>query len=298
MNPYKNIDIRKFMDSIPKEEVERQTKLQDENNKAVYKEFTDGLKENKCFLCGGQMDSLDDKKPCFHWFTYPKGIKKKHFENYLTRPISYFQLESYFRWLANYERPIGNINDLREEMSPNSYLEMTIKYKNVEWAFSVGHTDKDGHINSKSGATPHYHIQMKVDNRIFIKFNDFHINFTDGDLFTIAMLEQAGDKVKMGHSFGHGMSILEDEENFDILEKAMTTTDDIENAPFNRQTFIEAAPGQTIPGEIIEKAMEESKLTKKPVGLILQKYLKDAKFTTIIQPGEGVPLMTKRSGKK
>ena len=117
MNPYKNIDIRKFIDSIPKEEVERQTRIQDERNKQVYEEFVNALKTNKCFLCGDQMDSFNELKPCFHWFTYPTGIKKKHFEKYLKKPLGFFQLDSYFRWLANRENPIGNINDLKAETS-------------------------------------------------------------------------------------------------------------------------------------------------------------------------------------
>jgi len=90
MNPYKDKDLRKFIESIPQDEIDRQTRLQDENNKRVYKEFIDGLKEGKCFLCGGLIDSFDESKPCFHWFTYPKGIKKKHFDKYLEKPIGFF----------------------------------------------------------------------------------------------------------------------------------------------------------------------------------------------------------------
>jgi hypothetical protein len=298
MNPYKDKDLRKFIESIPQEEVDRQTRLQAENNARVYKEFTDGLKIGKCFLCGGQMNSFEEGRPCFHWFTYPTGIKKKHFESYLKNPIGFFQLDSYFRWLANTEKPIANINDLKDETSSTSYLETTYKYKNIEWAFSIGHTDKEGHLNSKVGSIPHYHIQMKVDERIFLKFNDFHIPFSDGDLFTITLLDQAPDKVKLGHSYGHGIGILEDEENLDLIDDAMTITDDIENATFNRQTLIEAPEGQTISGEIIQQAIEESKRTKKTIGKILQRLLSDAKITTILTPGDGVPKMTKRSGKK
>src|ERR1017187_5621749 len=172
MNPYRNKDLRKFIESIPKGEIERQNHLQDERNKHVHNEFITALKTNKCFLCGKQMDTFDELKPCFHWFTYPTGIRKKHFEKYLDKPLCFFQLESYFRWLANTENPIGNINDLKDETSKTSYLEITIKYKNIEWAFSIGHTDKEGHTNSQVGYIPHYHLQMKVDNRIFLKFND------------------------------------------------------------------------------------------------------------------------------
>ena len=60
---------------------------------------------------------------------------------------------------------------------------------------------------------------MRVDNRIFLKFNDFHINFTDEDLFTIELLEQAGDKVILGHPYGHGIGILENEESLQRIDE-------------------------------------------------------------------------------
>lgn len=298
MNPYKDKDLKKFIASIPQDEVDKQTRLQDEENKRVYKEFIDGLNKGKCFLCGEEMNSFDISKPCFHWFTYPTGIKKKYFEKYLNNPIGFFRLDSYFRWLANTEKPIGNINDLKDETSKTSYLETTYRYKNIEWAFSIGHTDKEGHENSRTGENPHYHIQMKINNRIFLKFNDFHIPFSDEDMFTIEMFEQAGDKVKWGHSFGHGIGILEDEENLEMIDDALTITDDYENAPFNRQILLQAPEGKTISGEIIQQAIEESKRTKKPIGKILQRLLSDANVTSILSPGDGVPKMTKRSGKK
>ncbi len=298
MNPYKDKDLKKFIETIPQEEIDRQNHLREEENKRVYKEFLAGLKIGKCSLCGGQMDSFEESKPCFHWFTYPKGIKKKHFDNYLKNTIGFFKLDSYFRWLANTEKPIVNINDLKDETSSTSYLETTYKYKNIEWSFSIGNTDKEGHPNAKVGSIPHYHIQMTVDDRIFLRFNDFHIPFSDEDLFFITLFEQAPDKVKWGHSFGHGIGILEDDDNLEIIDDAMTITDDIENAPFNRQTLIEAPKGQTISGEIIQQAIEESKRTKKPIGKILQRLLSDAKIATIITPGDGVPKMKKRSGKK
>ena len=87
------------------------------------------------------MNSFKESVHCFHWFTYPKGIRKKHFESYLKKPIGFFQLDSYFRWLANSEVFLTNINDLKDETSATSYLESTFRYKNFEWAFSVGRYD-------------------------------------------------------------------------------------------------------------------------------------------------------------
>ena len=298
MNPYKNKDFKKIIDSIPPEEIKKNNLLQHEENKRIYKEFTDGLESGKCFICKGQMDTFEVNKPCFHWFTYPTGIKKRFFEPFLKTPIGFFQLDTYFRWLANFEKLIVNINDLKDETSTTSYLERTYKYKNIEWAFSIGKTDMKGHLNTQVGAVPHYHLQMKVDNNIFLKFNDFHIPFSDEDLFHFELFEQASGKIKWGHTYGMGIGISEDEENLKLIDDTMIAADDIEDAPFNRHTFIQAHEGQTIPGEIIQQAIDESKLTKQPVGKILQRLLTNAKITVILAIGDGVPEMTKRSGKK
>jgi hypothetical protein len=298
MNPYKKQDLNKFIDSFSKEEIERKNREQQEDNEKVYKDFLTNLKNGKCFLCNEKLDDFIVSKPCFHWFTYPKGIKKKYFKNYLKNPIGFFRIDSYFRWLANTEKPLGNINDLKEETSNSSFLETTYKYKNIEWAFSIGKTDIEGHQNSNFGDKPHYHIQMKVDNRIFLKFNDYHIPFTDEDLFTIELFEQAGDRVIKTNSYGHGMSSLEDEGNLEIFDDEMTITDDFDNATINRQTMIQAPEGETISGELIQKALEESRRTKKPIGKIMQRLMKDSKITTVLSPGDGVPKMSKRNGKK
>lgn len=298
MNPYKDKNLKKFLNSIPQEEIDKQTQLQDEENKRVYKEFIENLNIGKCFICNEQMNSFVENKPCFHWFTNPKGIKKKFFEPYLKNPIGFFKLDSYFRWLANSENFITNINDLKDETSSTSFLETTYKYKNIEWAFSIGYTDKEGHPNAQVGAEPHYHIQMKVDNFVFLKFNDFHIPFSDEDLFNLELFEQAGDIVKWEHSHGVGIGILEDEKALEIIDNISTIAENVENAIFNRQTFVEAPEGQTISGELIQQAINESKQTKQPIGKILQRLLTDAKITTIITPSDVVPNMTKRSGKK
>ena len=298
MNQYQNKDLRKFIESIPQEEVDRQNHLHAENNEREYKQFSDALKIGKCFLCAGQMNSFEVMRPCFHWFTHPTGIKKKHFDIYLKNPIGFFQLDSYFRWLANTERPIGNINDLKSETSSTSYLETTFKYKNIEWAISIGHTDKEGHPDSQIGSSPHFHIQMKVDGRVFLKFNDYHIPFSDYDLFNMTMLEQVSDKVKLDHSYGKGIGILEEEEILKILDDAMKVSHDFEKASFQTQSIILVPKGKTIPTELIEQAIEKSKKTNEPLRKILQRLLPDANIITQLNPGSGVPKMTKRSGKK
>lgn len=302
MNPYKDKDFKAFLESIPQEVIVRKNRLQAEENKRVHDKFIDGLKVGKCFLCGGQMDSFEVNKPCFHWFTYPPGIKKKYFESYLENPVGFFQLDSYFRWLANTENPIGNINDLKDETSKTSYIETTYKYKNIEWALTIGHTDKEGHPNSKVGVTPHYHIQMKVNGQVFLKFNDFHIPFPDSDLFMIEMFEQAADKVQIAHSYGYGAGIIEDEEILEIIDDIVKVSDDAEKAIFNREIMIVARDGNKIPEKLIKKAHEESKLTKQSIAKIMQRLLDEeninADIISTFTPTERIPEMSKRSGKK
>mgnify|MGYP003604911664 CR=1 FL=1 len=298
MNQYKDQDLRKYFEDLSPEYIEKKNRQQEEENKQVYEDFISNLKIGKCFLCGMNMNSFKTSAPCFHWFTYPKGIRKKHFETYLTKPLGFFQLDSYFRWLANSETFLTNINDLKDETSKTSYLESTFKYKNIEWAFSIGKTDLEGHQSARVGAEPHYHIQMKVNNLIFLKFNDFHIPFNDNDLFMIEFQNQMGDKLIKHDSYSAGISVLEDEELMEELDNIMVRSDNESTAPFNRQSIIMAPEGEAISGEIIQQALAESHRTKQPISKVIQKLMKNVKVITQIIPGEGVPEMTKRSGKK
>lgn len=298
-NPYKKYNLKEFIESIPDEEIEKQNRLLQEQNRRVYAEFKKALDRNKCFLCDSALDDFDKDHPCFHWFLYPKGIRKKYFDRYLENSeVSFFRLDSYLRWMANSEKPIGNINDLEEEKATGQYFQTTIRYMNLEWVFSVGETDKVGHEKSKHGRWPHYHIQMKVDNRIFLKFSDYHIRFTDTDLFTLELSDQAPDRFIIGHDYGQGIGILENEENLKAVDKAMTITDDESRASFYTQTFIEAPEGKPISGELVEKIFKESRETKIPARHILKKYRPDCKIQVIIYPSNSVPNMVTRSGRR
>lgn len=299
MNPYRKYNLKEFIASIPDEEIIKQNRSQQETNKRLYLEFVEALKRNTCSLCKKPLDTFNKDYPCFHWFLYPKGIRKKHFDGYLKNAeISFFQLDSYLRWTANSEKPIGNINDLDEEKTAGQYFQTTIKYKNLEWAFSVGKTDKEGHSNSRHGNLPHYHIQMKIDGRVFIKFNDYHIRFTDTDLFHLELSEQAPDRFVIGHDYGHGMSILENNENLDIIDKGMILADDESTASMITRSFIEAPEGKPISGELVDKILKESRETRIPFRHILKKYRPDCSVKVIIYPSENVPKMVTRSGRK
>jgi hypothetical protein len=298
MNPYSKYDLKRYFESIPHDTMEHNNRLQEEKSEAMYQEFFAAMNDGMCFLCNRPNTSFFPKRFCRHWFLYPPGIRKKHFTPHLNGELSFFNLDAYLRWIANYEEPIVCINDLVVEKSKTSYIETTIRYKNIEWAFSVGHTDKAGHQGGRVGSRPHYHLQMKVDGQIFLKFNDFHIEFTDNDLFFLELRDQVGDAAQMYAYRGEGISIIEDEAILEYLAEHSTVADDASTAPFLRHTMMEAPEGKKISGSLIADAAEESKRTKEPIGKILKRLMPDATIETVLDRGDAVPDMVKRSGKK
>lgn len=296
MDPYKKHDLKKFLDSIPPEEAKKQMELQEKINREEYTKFIEAFSNNKCYLCNNDLDTFIQDKPCLHWFLYPKGIRKKYFETFFENPVSFFGLDIYLRWVANTEKIIGNINDSTKDKSNTSLIETTIKYKNIEWAFSIGNTDIEGHKGKFLGEHPHYHILMKVNGNIFIAFNDFHIKFTDEDLFNFELIKQT--QIPVHRFMGEGIGLLEDKNIAEMLLNNTTLSDDPEIGTFETSTIIMAPEGETLSGEFIFQLMEESEKTKTPIGQLVKKYKPNAPIVTDINPGKNVPKMIKRSGKK
>lgn len=295
MNPYSRINVIQNLESIPKEDLDLLLHNMEEEHVKLYEDFIDNLKNGKCFLCGQEINSFIEHQPCYHWFLRPVGINKNHFKEYLKQPIEFFKLYTYLRWLANSDGFIVNINDLEEDTSSTSFMEATIKYKNIEWAFSIGNTDKEGHQRGIYGNIPHFHIQMIVDGLIFLRFNDFHVPFSDQDLFKIAYIEQSGDRSFLNFSFGMGMSSLEDSAFFDLIDESIEVDNDSDNSSIRRITSIIEPKGFS--PEILLRALEESERTKKSMGGILRELMPDSKSETSFSALNGAK-MAKRSGKK
>lgn len=299
MNQWKNRDLRSIVDSLTPEEIEAGNRYEMEEADRQYAEFLQGLKENKCYICGKDINSFNLGKFCLHWFCKPEGLQKRYYEKHLNnKELSFFCIESFFRWLASTENPIKNISDLKDEMSESSYFEATYRYKNIEWSFSIGHTDKEGHAGALAGERPHYHIQMMVDNKPFIQFNDLHILFTDEDLFNFEFFKQNKERSIWNHSHGFGISVLENETVLEALDNLMHVTDDEENATFHTSTLIQAPEGQFISLESLKEAYQKSKETGKPVSHFMKDLAPEAQITKFIFPGDGVPEIARRSGKK
>jgi hypothetical protein len=289
------LTLKKKIDSLSAETIQKQNDAEELRVKKEHEDFLSNLKKGYCFQCGNRMDSFKVSQPCFHWFTYPSGIKKKHFENYLKYPISFFGLRTYLYWLADSERLFANINNLQGEISSTSYFEATIRYKNLQYSFSVGDTDLAGHPNSQSDF-PHYHIQVKRDGFVVLKFGDFHIPFAPIDLFIIKMKEKLGDRVFVDE--GVGINILENEENLPFVMDQLIVDDNEDEAAISLSSIITVGEGEVSFGESLVAAINESERTGSPIAKILASKLKKSTVKTIISPGKGVPEFVKRSGKK
>ena len=160
---------------------------------------------------------------------------------------------------------------------------------------NFGQNDKVGHIDSQNANFPHFHLQMQINHRPFIGFNDFHIPFSEEDLFNFELLEDAKDLVEFRNNYGEGMSLIENPAVLKALDSNMKLSSDEEKAAFNTRTFFRLPDGKKMSGEILEKVFQESRETKIPSRHLIKKYYPDVKIITEIFPGKGVPEMKKRS---
>jgi hypothetical protein len=286
-------DIKDFMSSLTPDQIQDGNRKQEAENKEMYLEFSDAYSKGCCFLCGNKLDYFSPYETCFHWFIKPSEIRKKHFNDYLSEDIGFFKLESYFRWLANIEKPFRNINDLKCETSESKLLETTIKYKNIEWTVTYGKSDLEGHKDSKNANFPHFHLQMLVDGLPFIRFNDFHIPFSKEDLFNIELLKE--ENVLFRNSQAPGMTdILEDSEMLEMIDEHLTVAESEEDASLNFDTMIQMPEGKTMSSDEIAEIFEVSKRTKKPIRHLMKERFPEAGIQSIVTPANGVPEKKKR----
>lgn len=275
----------KMMNARMKKEVEEE-----------FREFKECLEVNKCYLCYLNFDIFEIKKPCIHWLLYPTGFKKRYFP-LVYKSFDCFQIQSYLRWLANSEAPLLNINDLVVERASSKMIENTIRYKNIEWSFSWSSHDRNGHTLRLRGRYPHYHFQMKKDNKLVICYSDFHIPFTEKDIWTLDI--QQGNVQEIQHIFGHGGGIQEvfDRYSPEELLNLMSTTKEKDKSVFEISTLVKADPGKTISGDEISDLIKESNQTGVPFAK-LARGLKNIKIRTIIMPSDSIPKIAGRKPRK
>lgn len=265
--------------------IEKMNKRVIEDNNDEHLRFIEMHNQNICYLCDLPYEVYDKQKPCLHWLLRPKGTKKEDVELILNQK-GYFSSQAFLRWVANTESFGCQINDLSGEGDLLKVIELTISYKNMEWSFSCSKNDFEGHRNSQVGKDPHFHLEMKIDNRPFIGFSDFHIKFSGYDIFTLEVQQRKYPGLVYEHKFGVGMEDLMNIAS-DHQLKGMQVTDDENLAQFNLETLVMAKPGTSISGDEVEELINESKRTGIPMAKLMHR-LQNVTVQTVVQPGPGV----------
>ncbi|HED37313.1 MAG TPA: hypothetical protein ENI76_03590 [Ignavibacteria bacterium] len=286
---------RRIFESMSSEEIEEINRQNDEEHQRQAEEFREGYKNNTCYLCGKPFKTISKSNPCLHWLLRQCKFKKKDFPK-IYKKYGYLNIAAFLRWCANQERLLSSINDLHEEKSERKILSYTVKWKNIEWTFDCSNNDIKGHHGTAS-EYPHYHFQMRIDGKQFINFNDFHIPFTDQDLFAITTSQEQSDWFK--HGFGAIGSGMQDAISIDpklALEHMRNSDED--DATYHLSTIIEAID-KPIPGELIDEIRKESQRTGKSMSLIAKEKLNGiAVVKTIISPADSIPDIAARTEHK
>jgi hypothetical protein len=280
--------VQNHLDKFPKDVLDKTNQKSLDEADKEYKEFLSCFKTGLCYICREKLDTFVKNKPCMHWLLKPKGFNKKHFR-LIYQEYNYFRIQAFLRWIANTEIIAGNINDLIEEKNPNKIFEYTIKYKNLEWSFSCSDNDLLGHTSSDCGQFPHYHFQMRINKKPFIDYSDFHIPFTEEDLFYLPIFLGKVKKAKYTNNYGAGMQEMIETIEPDTLLNTMIKADNEIDSVYKIQTFIEAEPGKTLSGDELVELYKKSKELNIPVARLVKELKNVGSIRTIISPGPRVP---------
>lgn len=251
----------KHINSLPQEEIDKHVREGEEETEHLYQEFKEAFQKGVCDSCGKSLATFSKDNHCFHWLLRPKGVKKDNIEE-LLKQRGYFRVAAYVRWVANQEAFLCRINDLIEEGDADAVFHWSATYKHIKWTFICNKNDLAGH-DTAGAYFPHYHIEIKLSGLPFVRFNDFHVPFSDEDLFNLKC--NADERFPIKQSFGAYGAGMNDA--FSIPPEKMlsesTTTDDEGKAVYHIQTIIRAEKGKPIKGEQVAEMIRRSKETGK-----------------------------------
>ena len=292
----KGKDFAKFLESLPEETRVHGNEVSFRAAKAEHQDFLEYFGKGHCYLCKKPLTSFSKKSPCPHWLLKPKGFKKNDLL-LIAQHYGYYQIQSFLRWVANQEGFARNINDLPDEGTGSKLFEVTIKYKNLEWAFSCAESDYQGHATSQYAKYQHYHFQMRLDRKPFINYSDFHVPFSEMDVINIEAMRARPDKIKQRFSFGEGMHDVLNDSTVEHIVNATVPGDSTDEAPFKIDTIAMAEEGKTISGDDLYEIIQEAKAKNVTVASLMYK-LPNARTRVIVTPGPGVVEQAPRSGRK
>jgi len=289
-------NAKKHFDSMTDEGRQKWQAENDQEHRSQHARFKQGYEQGKCYLCGKDFKTVSKDEPCLHWLLRMGRFKPKDIK-LIGEKFGYIQIAAYLRWCANEERLLANINDLEDEASEGKFLSSTIRWRNIEWTFDCSANDLAGHGGSHSNF-PHYHFQMRIDGRQFINFNDYHLPFSDMDLFSFRLRNEPGFGFDFG-VHGAGMSDAMQSDPEFIIENTVVSESE-EDAGFGFSTMIMSKDG-TISGDDIYKMIQESKRTGRSIASISRKFYENdesVNIGTIVSPSGSVPEITARTEMK
>lgn len=292
----KGAGLAKFLEQMTPEERDR---VSDENvrrTEAEYREFLEAFQRGDCYICKRPLAAFSKKMPCIHWFLKPKGFKKHDLSPVANR-FGFFQIQTYLRWVANQQGFAKHINDLLEEGSGTKLIELTIRYRNLEWSFSCAESDYLGHQTSQHAKYPHYHVQIRMDQRPFINYSDFHVPFTEADILSIEAKRRLPHIVKHKFPFGEGMSDVLNDDTVEALVNHSGGVDTGDDASLHFDTIAMADEGTTIRGEDLYEIIQEAKAKGVTVASLMHK-LPNARTRVFVTPGPGVVEQAPRTVRK
>ncbi|MBW8370357.1 MAG: hypothetical protein K0M66_05205 [Thiobacillus sp.] len=263
---------------------------------AEHEEFLAAFSIGHCYLCGNPLSSFSKKTPCLHWLLKPKGFKKNDLPAVAQR-FGFFQAQTYLRWVANTEGFARHINDLPEEGTGGKLIELTVRYRSLEWSFSCAESDFLGHATSQHSKHPHYHFQMRIEQRPFINFSDFHVPFKEADIVGLEAKRVAPHLVKHAFPRGEGMAEVMNEASLDTLVSAGSTPDIESEALVHLSSMVMADEGSQIDGTELYNLFQEAKAKGVTVASLLHK-LQNTSTRVVVSPGSGVVEQAPRSGRK
>ena len=272
--------------------------LQDTAAEEEFQDFLVNAKEGRCYVCKKSLKTFSASSPCPHWLLRPKGVKKEHIREVLSKD-GYYRTAAFLRWFANFGAHSRNINDLAEEGDANAIFHWSCSYEHRKWTFKCAKGDYKGHEGTKH-EYPHYHFEMRLKGRIFIKFNDFHVPFTEEDMFWSKVNSDDSIPVKQGFGYhGSGMQDAMNVEPTDLianLQKGQVGEED--KAVYQLDSFFFSEEG--ISGDLVADAIDASKKSGKTIAYHLGEMELDPNVIvspadTIIDKSDRTKTRTKKS---
>lgn len=285
-----------FLGTLSPEQIADGNAKSQKNAEDEFRRFNEHFDAGNCYLCEKPLASFSKKLPCPHWLLKPKGFKKNDLPA-IADQYGFFQIQAFLRWVVNREAFAKNINDLEAKGTGTKLFEVTLRWRNLEWAFSCAESDYQGHATSQHSKHPHYHFQMRLENRPFINYSDFHLPFSEMDIINIEAVRSSQGRVRQHFSFGEGMNDVLSDESVEHIVASTVPADDEDDGTFKLDSIAMAEEGKTISGDDLYALIQEAKAKGVTVASLMHK-LPNARTQVIVTPGPGVVEQAPRSGRK